>query len=148
MGGALQPGGALSNRRARRGTRAPMSEIDLTPMVGVVLVLLIIFMVTAPLMTVGVEIGADTSQARFMTPGTAPLIITIEADGKITLQNTEIGFDDLGSQLAALREAGGVPQVWLRGAKGAAYGDVARVLVRVRQAGLPVTLLTDQAGPR
>jgi len=157
MGGALQLGGALSNRRARRRSRVPMSEINVTPLVDVMLVLLIIFMVTAPLLTVGVDIDANASlpdidlprtEAGQVAPEQAPLSITIEADGKISLQNTEISFEDLAPKLAAIRDAGGTAQVWVRGDTQAAYGDVARVLVRVKEAGLPVTLLTDQVAPR
>ena len=157
MGGALQPGGALSNRSVRRRSRVPMSEINVTPMVDVMLVLLIIFMVTAPLLTVGVDVDANaalpdvdlpTTEAGQVAPGQAALSITIEADGRISLQNTEIGFEDLARKLAEIRDAGGAVQVWVRGDTQAAYGDVARVLVRVKEAGLPVTLLTDQVAPR
>jgi biopolymer transport protein TolR len=157
MGGALQPGGALSNRRARRRSRVPMSEINVTPLVDVMLVLLIIFMVTAPLLTVGVDIDAKASlpdvnlprtEAGQVAPERAPLSITIEADGTLYLQNAQISFEDLAPKLAAIRDAGGTAQVWVRGDTQAAYGDVARVLVRVKEAGLPVTLLTDQVAPR
>jgi biopolymer transport protein TolR len=134
-----------------------MSEINVTPMVDVMLVLLIIFMVTAPLLTVGVDIDANVSlpdvdlpktEAGAVRPGQAPLGITIAADGKIFLQDTEIEFGDLAAKLAALRDGGGTAQVWVRGDKEAAYGTVARVLVRVKEAGLPVTLVTDQVDPR
>ncbi|MEZ5826939.1 MAG: ExbD/TolR family protein [Hyphomicrobiales bacterium] len=153
MGAALQPGGALANRRARRRSRLPMSEINVTPMVDVMLVLLIIFMVTAPLLTVGVDIDANATlpdvelpqtEAGPVNPEQAPLSITVDADGKIFLQNTEIGFDELAPKLAAIRDAGGGTQVWVRGDKATSYGDVARVLVRIKEAGLPVTLVTDQ----
>ena len=157
MGGALQPGGALSHRRARRRSRVPMSEINVTPLVDVMLVLLIIFMVTAPLLTVGVDIDAKASlpdvnlprtEAGQVAPERAPLSITIEADGTLYLQNAQISFEDLAPKLAAIRDAGGTAQVWVRGDTQSAYGDVARVLVRVKEAGLPVTLLTDQVAPR
>src|SRR5665648_815728 len=104
MGAGLQPGGALSNRRARRRSGLPMSEINVTPMVDVMLVLLIIFMVTAPLLTVGVDIDANATlpevelpatEAGQVNPEQAPLSITVDAAGKIFLQNTEIGFDEL-----------------------------------------------------
>lgn len=83
-----------------------------------------------------------------MAPERAPLSITIEADGTLYLQNAQISFEDLAPKLAAIRDAGGTAQVWVRGDTQAAYGDVARVLVRVKEAGLPVTLLTDQVAPR
>ncbi|MGH6737258.1 MAG: ExbD/TolR family protein [Methyloceanibacter sp.] len=153
MGAALQPGGALANRRARRRSSLPMSEINVTPMVDVMLVLLIIFMVTAPLLTVGVDIDAPAqlpevelpaTEAGPVTPEQAPLSITVDAEGKIFLQNTEIDFDELVPKLAAIREAGGGTQVWVRGDKSTPYGNVAKVLVRIKEAGLPVTLVTDQ----
>jgi biopolymer transport protein TolR len=153
MVAAIEPGGALANRRARRRSRLPMSEINVTPMVDVMLVLLIIFMVTAPLLTVGVDINAPTklpdvelppTEAGPVAPEQAPLSITVDADGKIFLQDTEIGFDELVPKLAAIRDAGGATQVWVRGDKNTPYGNVAKVLVRIKEAGLPVTLVTDQ----
>jgi biopolymer transport protein TolR len=151
MGAGLQPGGALGNRRARRRSSQPMSEINVTPFVDVMLVLLIIFMVTAPLLTVGVDIDAKAgpeielpkTEAGPVAPEEAPLSITVDASGKIFIQNTEIGFDELVPKLNAIREAGGGAQVWVRGDKSTSYGNVAKVLVRIKEAGLPVTLVTD-----
>ncbi|MGV1015627.1 MAG: ExbD/TolR family protein [Methyloceanibacter sp.] len=129
-----------------------MSEINVTPFVDVMLVLLIIFMVTAPLLTVGVDIDAAAglpevelpkTEAGPVTPEQAPLSITVDPDGKIFIQNTEIGFDELVPKLNAIREAGGGAQVWVRGDKSTSYGNVAKVLVRIKEAGLPVTLVTD-----
>jgi biopolymer transport protein TolR len=153
MGAGLQPGGALSKRRTRRRSAVPMSEINVTPMVDVMLVLLIIFMVTAPLLTVGVDVesrGAlpkvelPKTEAGAVEPEKAPLSVTIDPRGKIFLQNTEIGFDQLVPKLTAIREAGGGSKVWVRGDEGAAYGNVAKVLARIGQAGFPVTIVTDQ----
>jgi biopolymer transport protein TolR len=130
-----------------------MSEINVTPMVDVMLVLLIIFMVTAPLLTVGVDVDANASlpdvelpatEAGPVSPEQAPLSITVDAEGKIFLQNTAIEFDELVPRLAAIRDAGGGAQVWVRGDKATPYGNVAKVLVRIKEAGLPVTLVTDQ----
>ena len=152
MGAGLPPGGGLSNRRARRRSALAMSEINVTPMVDVMLVLLIIFMVTAPLLTVGVTVDANTqlpkvelpeTEAGPVTPERAPLSITVDQAGKIFLQNAEISFDELVPKLAAIREAGGGGQVWVRGDKSTPYGNVAKVLVRIKEAGLPVTLVTD-----
>ncbi len=153
MGAGLQPGGALSNRRARRRSAAPMSEINVTPMVDVMLVLLIIFMVTAPLLTVGVdveskgtlpEVDLPKTEAGAVEPEKAPLSVTVDPQGKIFLQNTEISFEDLVPKLTAIREAGGGSKVWVRGDKGTAYGNVAKVLAKIGQAGFPVTIVTDQ----
>ena len=153
MGIGLQPGGALSKRRARRRSSAPMSEINVTPMVDVMLVLLIIFMVTAPLLTVGVDVESKGTLPKVELPKTeagpvdqeqAPLSVTVDAQGKIFLQNTELGFDELVPKLTAIREAGGGSKVRVRGDKGTPYGDVAKVLARIGQAGFPVTIVTDQ----
>jgi biopolymer transport protein TolR len=155
MGANLEPGGALANRRARRRSRLPMSEINVTPMVDVMLVLLIIFMVTAPLLTVGVDIDAGSPQVEL--PGTEagpvsseppPLNITVDADGKIYLDGAEIAFDQLMPRLAVFRDASGGTQVWVRGDQTAFYGDIAKVLVKIREAGLPVTLITAPPAPR
>lgn len=154
MGAGLQPGGALTNRRARRRSAAPMSEINVTPMVDVMLVLLIIFMVAAPLLTVGVDVDSPSAalpkvelpktEASPVEAEKPPLSVTIDPKGTIFLQNTEIGFDELVPKLVAIREAGGGSKVWIRGDKGTPYGNVAIVLARIGQAGFPVTIVTDQ----
>lgn len=153
MAAELQPGGALSNRRARRRSRVPMSEINVTPMVDVMLVLLIIFMVTAPLLTVPVDVGADAGLPAVELPATeagaaAPeqraLNITVDADGRIFLEDSEISSADLVPKLTAIRDAFGARYVWVRGDSATAYGRVAGVLVRIKEAGLPVILVTDQ----
>ena len=157
MGAGLQPGGALSNRRARRRSAAPMSEINVTPMVDVMLVLLIIFMVTAPLLTVGVDVESKgelpkvdlpKTEAGAVEPEKAPLSVTVDPQGKIFLQNSEISFDDLIPKLTAIRDSGGGSKIWVRGDKGTAYGNVAKVLARIGQAGFPVTIVTDQMDQR
>ena len=157
MGAGLQPGGALSNRRARRRSATPMSEINVTPMVDVMLVLLIIFMVTAPLLTVGVDVESKgelpkvdlpKTEAGAVEPEKAPLSVTVDPQGKIFLQNTEIAFDDLVPKLTAIRDSGGASKIWVRGDKGTAYGNVAKVLARIGQAGFPVTIVTDQMDQR
>ena len=113
MGAGLQPGGALSNRRVRRRSAAPMSEINVTPMVDVMLVLLIIFMVTAPLLTVGVDVESKgelpkvdlpKTEAGAVEPEKAPLSVTVDPQGKIFLQNSEISFDDLIPKHTAIRD--------------------------------------------
>ena len=139
-------------RRKRRSAYTPMHEINVTPFVDVMLVLLIVFMVTAPLLTVGVDVESPTlpkvelpkTEAGPVDPERAPLSVTVDPQGTIFLQNTEIGFDELVPKLAAIRDAGGGSKVWVRGDKGTPYGNVARVLARIGQAGFPVTIVTDQ----
>jgi biopolymer transport protein TolR len=147
MGAPLEPGGALANRRARRRSRLPMSEINVAPLVGVMLALLIIFMVTAPLLTVGVGTSLPdvTVSATETETDQGPLSITVDAGGKIFLQDSEIGSDDLVPKLTAIREAFGANQVRVRADKATSYGDLADVLVRLKEAGFSVTLVTDRA---
>jgi biopolymer transport protein TolR len=130
-----------------------MSEINVTPFVDVMLVLLIIFMVTAPLLTVGVdveskgglpEVELPKTEAGPVEPERAPLSVTVDPQGKIFLQNNEVSFDELVPKLAAIRDAGGGAKVWVRGDKGTPYGNVAKVLARIGQAGFSVTIVTDQ----
>ena len=152
MGANLQVGGALASRRARRRSARPMSEINVTPMVDVMLVLLIIFMVTAPLLSVGIDIPQPDiprvelpkTEAGALTPDKEPLYITIDPEGKIFLQNTEIAFDQLVPKLTAIREAGNEGAVQIHGDKSTQYENVAKVVARVSKAGFRVSLVTDQ----
>jgi biopolymer transport protein TolR len=149
-----QTGGHGGPRRGRgRYVGTSLAEINVVPLVDVMLVLLIIFMVTAPLLTVGVDVESKGTLPRVELPKTeagpvdqeqAPLSVTVDPQGKIFLQNTEIGFDQLVPKLTAIRDAGGGSKVWVRGDKGTPYGDVAKVLARIGQAGFPVTIVTDQ----
>jgi biopolymer transport protein TolR len=148
MGPGLQPGGPYSTRHARRRTSQPISEINVTPLVGVMAVLLIIFMVAAPRLTVDVDIDTALPQVEPTASGVgasgkAPLNITVDADGKIFLENAEIGFEEVVSKLIARREADGATQVSVRGDNSASYGAVTKVLVRIKEAGLPVILVTE-----
>ncbi len=152
MGANLQVGGALASRRARRRSARPMSEINVTPMVDVMLVLLIIFMVTAPLLSVGIDIPQPDiprvelpkTEAGALTPDKEPLYITIDPEGKIFLQNTEIAFDQLVPKLTAIREAGNEGAVQVHGDQSTRYENVAKVVARVSKAGFRVSLVTDQ----
>ncbi len=155
MGAGLQIGGALTSRRARRRSSAPMSEINVTPMVDVMLVLLIIFMVTAPLLKAGIEVEPQSDLPKVELPKAEAgpvdaqkqaLAITIDPAGKVFLQNTEIGFDELVPKLNAIRNAGAGDRVEVRGDDRTQYGNVAKVLARIKAAGIPVTLLTEPVG--
>jgi len=152
MGVGLQPGGALSSRRARRRSAAPMSEINVTPMVDVMLVLLIIFMVTAPMLSTGIDVNPKADLPKVNLPKTEAgpidqqkqaLAITVDPDGKVFLQSTEIGFAELVPKLTAIRDAGAADRVEVRGDDRAQYGNVAKVLARIKAAGIPVTLVTE-----
>ncbi len=103
--GLARGGGAVGRRRHRR--RGVMSEINVTPMVDVMLVLLIIFMVSAPLLTVGVPIDLPQTQAKNLDQDRQPLTISVNLDGKVFLQNSEIPIGDLVAKLTAVTSARG-----------------------------------------
>jgi biopolymer transport protein TolR len=140
------------NRRRRRRRRAIMSEINVTPFVDVMLVLLIVFMVSAPLLTVGVPIDLPQSQAKALEQNNAPLAISVNQQGQIFLQNDEIKLDDLLPKLKAIIDArGGTSNdlIYIRGDKTVAYGTMMRVMGRISGAGYHrVALVTevDQGG--
>jgi len=136
----------------RRRRRAVMSEINVTPFVDVMLVLLIVFMVSAPLLTVGVPIDLPQSQAKALEQNNAPLAISVNQQGQIFLQNDEIKLDGLLPKLKAIIDArGGTSNdlIYIRGDKTVAYGTMMRVMGRISGAGYHrVALVTevDQGG--
>ena len=134
---------ARSTRHSRRH-QAPMSEINVTPMVDVMLVLLIVFMVAAPLLTVGVPVNLPKTGAKPLTGDNEPLAITVKADGKVFLQDTAIETSNLVSKLRAISGTGYEERIYVRGDKDVAYGDVADVVARINAAGFSkVALVTD-----
>jgi len=122
-----------------------MSDINVTPMVDVMLVLLIIFMVSAPLLTVGVPVDLPKTQAKALNVDKEPLTISVNGSGQIYLQNTEIAMDELVPKLKAVTEARGNAEerIFVRGDRQVDYGSVMRVMGRISQAGLRVALVTD-----
>jgi biopolymer transport protein TolR len=140
-------GSAARGGRQRR-RRAIMSEINVTPMVDVMLVLLIIFMVSAPLLTVGVPIDLPQSQAKSLDQDREPLTISLNGEGKVFLQNTEIGVDQLVDKLKAIADARGSDfdeqRIYVRGDRKVDYGTVMQVMGRVSGAGFHrVALVTE-----
>ena len=146
--GAGGAGGAtvqMSRRRHRR--RAVMSEINVTPMVDVMLVLLIIFMVSAPLLTVGVPLDLPQTKAKSLDQDREPLTISVNTKGEVFLQNSEIKVDDLVAKLQAITQArggGAEERIYVRGDKLVDYGTVMRVMGRLSAAGYHrVALVTE-----
>src|SRR3982750_1382360 len=132
MNMAGSPGGG------RRGRRRPvMAEINVTPMVDVMLVLLIIFMVSAPLLTVGVPLDLPQTQAKSLDQDKNPLTLSVNLKGEVFLNDTAIGLNDLVPKLKAITQArGGLDERnFARGDKKADYGTVMRVLGGLSQAG-------------
>src|SRR5271168_985892 len=112
MAGTLQPG--MQSRRGRRRTR-PMSEINVTPFVDVMLVLLIVFMVTAPLLTVGVPVDLPKTRAQALGQDREPLSVTVKRDGKIYIQNSPVTEDELVAKLTAIAANGYDQRIFVRG---------------------------------
>ncbi|MBA2920818.1 protein TolR [Sphingomonas sp. MAH-20] len=121
---------------ASRGrSRAPMADINVTPLVDVMLVLLIIFMVTAPLLTAGVPVNLPQSKAGALKQDKEPVTVSIERSGQIFIGEDEVSEDALGDRFATLA-AGEPPQVYLRADRSLDYGAVMRVLGELNRAGL------------
>ncbi|PIO97509.1 Biopolymer transport, TolR [uncultured Pleomorphomonas sp.] len=147
MGMGVAGGGspAGSRRRRRRHARGVMSEINVTPMVDVMLVLLIIFMVAAPLLTVGVPIDLPETAARPMEGQTDPINISVDAAGKVFIQDSEISYEELVPKLMAVAKNGVEDRIYVRGDKAADYGMVMRVMARISAAGFKkIGLITQE----
>ncbi|MEH2511909.1 biopolymer transport protein TolR [Nitrobacteraceae bacterium AZCC 1564] len=142
VGGGGNGGG--SRRRFRRA--AVMAEINVTPMVDVMLVLLIIFMVSAPLLTVGVPLDLPQTAAKSLDQDKEPLTLSVQLSGKIFINNTEIKPDELVPKLKAITDArGGMDErIFVRGDTKVDYGTVMRVMGRLSAAGFKrVALVTE-----
>lgn len=139
--------GRSGGRRRRRG-RAPMSEINVTPFVDVMLVLLIIFMVTAPLLTSGVPIDLPDSRASTLPQEQDPITISVSPDGAMYFGDEFVSPDALPARLAEIRPNpdGTMPQINLRGDRALAYGQMMAVMGELNRAGLKsIALLTNSA---
>jgi biopolymer transport protein TolR len=136
--------GQWQSRRSRRRTAHVMSEINVTPMVDVMLVLLIIFMVSAPLLTVGVAIDLPQTQAKSLDQDREPITVTVNDKGQFYLQNTEYKIEELIPKLQAIAKNGGDERIYVRGDKKVDYGTVMKVMGRLSQAGFRrVALVTE-----
>ena len=137
---------AASSGNGRRRYR-PMSEINVTPMVDVMLVLLVVFMVTAPLLTVGVPVDLPKTQAAQITGQDEPLVVSIDARGRVFLQDTEIEVANLGPRLSAITANRKDARIFVRGDKSISYGRIMEVMGTVNAAGFTrVALVTEAAG--
>jgi|SRR5580692_7777022 biopolymer transport protein TolR len=151
MGAGVARAASNSGRRSRRRS-AVMSDINVTPFVDVMLVLLIVFMVSAPLLTVGVPIDLPQSQAKALSQDNEPLTVSVDVAGKVFLQDKEIQIDDLVPKLKAIVEARNGTlndQIYVRGDKKVDYGTMMRVMGRLSAAGYhKVALVTtvEQGG--
>ena len=122
-----------------------MSEINVTPMVDVMLVLLIIFMVAAPMLTVGVPIKLPETQARAINSESQPITISVDQAGAVFLNDTEIAVEEVVPKLQAIAKAGYQERIFVRGDRSADYGTVMKVMARISAAGFKnIGLVTDQ----
>ena len=133
---------------ARRRGRGLMSEINVTPFVDVMLVLLVVFMITAPLLTVGVRVDLPESSVPEIGGGDEPLAVSIDAAGKIYLQDTEIGIDELGPRLRAVTERKPETRIFVRGDRAINYGRVIEVMGALTQAGFNKVALVAELPKR
>jgi biopolymer transport protein TolR len=121
-----------------------IAEINVTPFVDVMLVLLIIFMVAAPLLTVGVPIELPETRAKPLQGDNEPLTVSVKPDGRVFLQNSEVGLDTLTPKLVAIAKNGYEERVFVRADKTVGYGDVMKVMGELNRAGFrKIGLVTD-----
>ncbi len=140
---------AMNLPSGRRGRRAPMAEINVTPLVDVMLVLLIIFMVTAPLLTTGVPVDLPDARAKALEQDAKPIQLSIDRAGKLYLGEEELSEAALPARLRTLRASAGTepPQVYLRADRALDYGRVMRVMGELNSAGMNrVSLLAVEGG--
>ena len=143
---AKSGGGRRSGRRNNR--RAAMSDINVTPMVDVMLVLLVIFMVAAPLMTVGVEVELPETSAAPMTGQDEPLVVSVSAEGTIYIMDSEIAQNTLTEKLAAITENKADTRIFVRGDKAIDYGRVMEVMGLIKDAGFTKVALIAELPAR
>ena len=143
MGIALDTGTHKARRGRLRRSR-PMADINVTPFVDVMLVLLIVFMVTAPLLTVGVPVDLPETRAPALGQDPEPLAVTIDSVGQIYLQDTPIEIEELDPRLQAIAQNGYDQRVFVRGDRTVAYGTVAEVMGLLSSAGFTRIGLVNQ----
>ncbi len=150
MGATLQPSGTGGRRRGRGRSRSrPMAEINVTPFVDVMLVLLIIFMVAAPLLTVGVPVELPkTAAGALPSEQEEPLTVTLTAQGGVQIQTSDVARDELVTKLRAIAAERDSDQVFLRADGAIPYADVMQVMGALNAGGFSnVGLVTDTGGP-
>ena len=139
--GSTKSGG----RRGRRGRSGPISEINVTPLVDVMLVLLIVFMVAAPLMTMGVPIDLPQTRAQAMPVNAKPITVTVTPDGTISIDNEPVVLDALVPRVRSLATQGTDERLYVRGDATAQYGMVMQVMGALSAAGFEkIGLITQQ----
>ena len=128
----------------KRSEREPMSEINVTPFVDVMLVLLIIFMVTAPLLTVGVQVDLPETSADTLPEESEPLTLTINSKGEVFIQETKIEFDNLIKKILAVSNNRTDTRIYVRGDKTINYGRVLEVMCKLSESGFTKVALISE----
>jgi biopolymer transport protein TolR len=145
MGAGVGTGQGGSGRRGRRRRSLPINDINMTPFIDVVLVLLIIFMVAAPMLTVGVPIELPRTAARQIQDETQPITISVNGRGEIFLQEQRVALEELTERLTAIARNGVDERLFIRGDRGVNYGVVMQVMGLVNRAGFRrIGLVTEQ----
>ena len=142
--------GAVGRRRSRRGRgrRGALSEINVTPLVDVMLVLLIIFMISAPLLTSGVSIDLPKTEAGALQDQAQPVTVSVKADGRFFVGEEEIPFDALKSRISGLANEDFERPIYVRADAKAPYETVAQVMAALATSGFKkINLITDTGGP-
>jgi biopolymer transport protein TolR len=141
-------GGRGRRRRGGRGRRGALSEINVTPLVDVMLVLLIVFMISAPLLTVGVPVELPKTEAGALQDQTEPLTVSIRADGQIFVKEDEVPFGALAPRLHEMAGPDATKPIFVRADGKAAYATVAQVMAALSTSGFTaINLITDTGGP-
>jgi len=139
-GGGSRRGG----RRRSRRSGGLNTEINVAPLVDVMLVLLIVFMIAAPLLSVGVPIELPKTDAKALPSQQEPITITVDFEGGVFIQDEEISLDDLATRLIAVSTNGYEERIYLRGDRDTDYGEVMKVMARINTAGFTnIGLVTD-----
>jgi biopolymer transport protein TolR len=141
-------GGGGRRRRYGRGRRGALSEINVTPLVDVMLVLLIVFMISAPLLTAGVPVELPKTEAGAMQDQSEPITVSIRQDGAIFVQEQAVAFEGLSPRLKAMAGGDGKKPIYVRADGRASYAIVAQVMASLSTSGFSsINLITDTGGP-
>lgn len=146
MAAQMMSSGGGRGRRSRN--MRPVSDINVTPFVDVMMVLLVVFMVTAPLLTVGVPVDLPKTQAKSMRQDKEPLVISIDQSGKVYVQERAMELSDLVPKLKAITGANAEARIFVRGDKSVSYGRIMEVMGTVSAAGFnKVALVAELPRP-
>ena len=145
---AFAAGGRGRRRRGGRGRRAALSEINVTPLVDVMLVLLIVFMISAPLLTAGVPVELPKTEAGSLQDQAEPLTVSIRADGSVYIKEDRVPFSTLSPRLREMAGPDSTKPIYVRADGKAAYAVVAQVMAALQTSGFSaINLITDTGGP-